>query len=530
MDVTITLPYLNPTYVHQPVRYVVSRLLRSNNIRIDNEMLEQRLLKHPHFPSLLCISDILHELGIAHQAYRTDHVTFEKNFIKPVLVFLAIKNGLFGVVEKLVDGRVVVFTESGERQSYTTKEFTNVWDGVVLELELTDSFKEKLQKRRREREENPLYLRNAMVVCWFCIAAYLLYDVISNRSYIQSVLLLLSLLGAGVSWVLVLQHLNKDNILVKQLCERKTNSGCDSVLNSTKTQLASWLSMAEAGFVFFLGNIVLLLNYDFPALFFCIMLFSPLLSVYAIYLQAMVLKEWCKLCMLIHGLVISSSLLVVWQMTFVNLSFSAGQIIAFMFPVLAWLGIRPVVNKLKKSSVYVREYLKFKSDPELFNTLLAQQPKISIPEELKIFSFGDLKSDKELVIVSNPFCSPCSRVHQVIDEWMSQELNFRLTIIFIHSPEDVDPNKQFVELISGIREESTLLTVLHAWFEGNKDMKSWAKRHSLQQNTLRYNQVQLTHWLQLANITATPTFFVNGYKLPERYKLEDLRYLIAEAL
>ena len=31
-------------------------------------------------------------------------------------------------------------------------------------------------------------------------------------------------------------------------------------------------------------------------------------------------------------------------------------------------------------------------------------------------------------------------------------------------------------------------------------------------------------WKQKTQISATPTVLVNGYKLPESYKIEDLRY------
>jgi len=33
-------------------------------------------------------------------------------------------------------------------------------------------------------------------------------------------------------------------------------------------------------------------------------------------------------------------------------------------------------------------------------------------------------------------------------------------------------------------------------------------------------------WKEKTQIRATPTILVNGYKLPENYKIEDLRYLV----
>jgi len=36
-------------------------------------------------------------------------------------------------------------------------------------------------------------------------------------------------------------------------------------------------------------------------------------------------------------------------------------------------------------------------------------------------------------------------------------------------------------------------------------------------------------WCQQANISATPTVFVDGYKLPELYRLEDLKWVLTGA-
>ena len=35
-------------------------------------------------------------------------------------------------------------------------------------------------------------------------------------------------------------------------------------------------------------------------------------------------------------------------------------------------------------------------------------------------------------------------------------------------------------------------------------------------------------WCQMVNIVATPTIYVNGYELPNWYKVEDLIYFIRQ--
>jgi len=38
--------------------------------------------------------------------------------------------------------------------------------------------------------------------------------------------------------------------------------------------------------------------------------------------------------------------------------------------------------------------------------------------------------------------------------------------------------------------------------------------------------VQISNWFKKTGIKGTPTFFINGYKLPEHYRVEDLQYLV----
>ena len=37
---------------------------------------------------------------------------------------------------------------------------------------------------------------------------------------------------------------------------------------------------------------------------------------------------------------------------------------------------------------------------------------------------------------------------------------------------------------------------------------------------------EMTKWCKEAEITFTPTIFLNGHKLPEKYKIEELKYIL----
>ena len=66
------------------------------------------------------------------------------------------------------------------------------------------------------------------------------------------------------------------------------------------------------------------------------------------------------------------------------------------------------------------------------------------------------------------------------------------------------------------------------WYQSSKkDYEIWASKHPVKmlENSMQIVQGQKA-WCDMAEITKTPTFLVNGYKLPEPYYLEDIKYFI----
>ena len=71
------------------------------------------------------------------------------------------------------------------------------------------------------------------------------------------------------------------------------------------------------------------------------------------------------------------------------------------------------------------------------------------------------------------------------------------------------------------------LSILSALFEKGKPLKDdYFKDMGLDIESAEVEAEFLKHeaWKQKTQINATPTVLVNGYKLPESYKIEDLRY------
>jgi hypothetical protein len=71
--------------------------------------------------------------------------------------------------------------------------------------------------------------------------------------------------------------------------------------------------------------------------------------------------------------------------------------------------------------------------------------------------------------------------------------------------------------------------LIQDWFE-LADLNRFRKQYPLQTNgqnpELETLIARHSDWFDKAEIKGTPTFFVNGFKLPGQYRIDDLRYLI----
>jgi protein-disulfide isomerase len=69
--------------------------------------------------------------------------------------------------------------------------------------------------------------------------------------------------------------------------------------------------------------------------------------------------------------------------------------------------------------------------------------------------------------------------------------------------------------------------IRHWYLAENKDYDVFASNYKLNGELKAQGEKLQTmkDWCDQVNIEFTPTFFINGYQLPEQYKLEDVKYL-----
>ncbi|AMR32031.1 hypothetical protein A0256_11670 [Mucilaginibacter sp. PAMC 26640] len=136
-------------------------------------------------------------------------------------------------------------------------------------------------------------------------------------------------------------------------------------------------------------------------------------------------------------------------------------------------------------------------------------------------------------MVTNPYCPPCAKTHDVLNGWLDSNLDIQIRIVFTATNDDSDvktPVTRHLMALNEIANRQQVKDALHDWYEQKqKNYDAWARAHPVQiDETKFYKLEKQSAWCDMAEVKATPTLFVNGYRLPGEYRLQDIKYLLVQ--
>jgi thiol-disulfide isomerase/thioredoxin len=205
--------------------------------------------------------------------------------------------------------------------------------------------------------------------------------------------------------------------------------------------------------------------------------------------------------------------------------------ICLLSPVLFWLILKPILLKLQQLQPLKDQLRKFKYNTELFNKLLSEQPKFAQPDGEWCIVLGNPGASSIITMVSNPYCPPCAGTHKLLDELLEQRSDLQARIVFTASNSENDiktPISRHLVALNEFEDQDRVKKALNDWYEQKqKNYEAWAKAYPVALNGVEYHKIDKQNaWCKLAEVTATPTLLLNGYKLPGLYQLSDLKYML----
>lgn len=187
----------------------------------------------------------------------------------------------------------------------------------------------------------------------------------------------------------------------------------------------------------------------------------------------------------------------------------------------------PVISRSSKLENIQYEINSIKSDKDVFNTLLEKQPRYEVSKSTSRILLGNPDSNLLFTVFSNPHCNPCSKMHQRINELLRQNKHICVQYIFSSFNEELEISNKYL-IGTYFQNNGKAKDIYDEWFErGNLDKENIFKLYPINADMQEViNEFDLhERWKEQSGLRATPTILVNGYKLPDNYKIEDMRYL-----
>ncbi|MEJ7678509.1 MAG: vitamin K epoxide reductase family protein [Segetibacter sp.] len=221
------------------------------------------------------------------------------------------------------------------------------------------------------------------------------------------------LTGVVVTSLLLWYEIDKTNPLLQKVCTGISKGNCNAILTGKQSKLLSWLSWSEIGFFYFTGGLLVLLfagsdvTNTISLLGWLNILALPY-TVFSVYYQWRVAKQWCVLCLAVQALLVLGGINVIannylTSFSTLPISFLIKNIHLYLLPVLSWYVVKPYILHLQEAKNTKREYLRIKFNTEIFSTLLKKQKHISISTEGLGINLGNPNATNTLIKVCNPY-------------------------------------------------------------------------------------------------------------------------------
>lgn len=520
----------------------VITFLKLLNVKVNSKTVNETLQNHPNWPSLLCISDTLNKWNIANGVGKIEPTHIDE-LPTPFMAYTVNKERPLAIVtnitESIIEKRQTSYNKI-ELQNKT--DFIKAWEGIYIIAETNEHSGEPNYKYSKRRA----VLSSIIPVT--AIAVILIVSLIKINKiaiaatsqigiYFQYLILLA---GVAVTSLLLWYEIDKSNPILNKVCSGIAKGNCTAILTGKQAKVFSWLSWSEVGFFYFTGSLVtfLALEKSLHLLAWLSLLALPY-TIFSIYYQWRIAMQWCVLCLAVQALLllgavnsfVSNFLFPIPQFSF---AYIFGCLLLFAITPLLWFTLKPYVLRLQEVKNTKREYLRIKFNVEIFETLLKKQKAITLATEGIGIDIGNPVANHTIIKVCNPYCGPCARAHPKIEELIDQNKNIRAKIIFTTANEETNPAVKPVRHLLAIAEQNNVEKIRQAlddWYlPKNKDYTQFAKKYPINGELIKQEHKieKMAKWCKAMDVFATPTFFIDGYELPDAYSIEDLQYFLQE--
>lgn len=525
------------------LKKVASAFVRALNAKVTATSIEKSIEENPYYPSLLSLSDTFSRFGITNNAYEILPENFSE-LEPPFVTFINMpdKGSDFVLVTQVTGNTVSYVYNNTKAETIEKQEFLKGFKNIIFLAEegagAEDDYTRKLAKEKAVKNKKALWAITVVLIFLLAITI----NITTAPLFAFSSIVLIKLAGLSTAVLLLIHDIDGNNAFVKNICSAGVKANCDAVLGSKASKI--WgMGWGEIGFFYFAATTIFLL---IPGVAFlnktafiagANALAAPYI-IFSIYYQWRIAKQWCVLCLTVQAALAAELVWAIfnyWQQpVWPAVTPAAVMAIAacILLPVVAWYGLKPVFIKAKDYSLYYNAYKRLQYNPDTFNSQLVQQAKAADNWQQLGINIGNPNAENTIIKVCNPYCGPCAKAHPQLEEIIKHNNNINLKVIFTARNTEHDRSAPVVKHLLAVAAQDNAAKTQQAlddWYLADKkDYATFAAQYPMNgELKLQDAKVEaMSTWCNEAEITHTPTIFVNGYRLPENYNVEELKFIL----
>ena len=505
----------------------LEQIVQKLNLKVSENTLKTAFKFHPDYPSLSTLSDILSEWNVDNLAVKISPQQLTEVTFPAIAHIDDGLEGYFVLLENFENQQVSYWDSEKGTITESIELFTSKWQGVILLLEITEK---SAEPNFAEISRKQTFANAEKWLGFITLALVGLGGFIISETWQNAALWLILVLGTAVSTILLLGEYGIKSPTIEKLCNLNNQTNCDTVLASSGSKLFQYFSWAEIGFWYFVGSIIFTLicfltkQFNYLNTLTIVSLIALPYTIFSVYYQAQIVKKWCTLCLIIQAILVLEFVVLYNNnpLTISSINSVYLLIISLLIPTALWGFIKPTLEKARALPDLERSVMNFKYNTNLFTNLLESQRYVDTG--VSSITAGNPEVSVLITMVSNPFCGPCAKAHEALEKLLEGYADYiKVEFVFTGSPQSEEVIKHLCSLPEAQRNEA-----LNDWYK-TVNYEKWSAKHPINISQKSGNQL-LEHreWSNQAEITHTPTFFINGKELVSPYRIEDLKYHVKE--
>jgi thiol-disulfide isomerase/thioredoxin len=509
---------------------IFTTLLKELDVKHTKSFSDKYYNEHPYKNTLYGLSKMLSYYNVENQGIKAK----DKSAIVPELEtpFIAYVGNDFVTVTGINDNRVDYIWEN-KKISVPIEEFINLWSGVTLLTETTENSIEPDYKEHHKQEFISVAKQGLLIMIITLFSGLITYSNQIHTDWKTLTSLFINIAGIYICYLLLLKQMHIHSRQADKICSLLIDkSDCNHIMGTDAAKIMGF-GWSEIGLGYFMANVFIIICFPSSYGYVTVVNICTLpYTIWSIWYQKFKAKQWCPLCLIVQGLL--------WLLFIANLSlggtclpvFDLNMILMtacmYILPVLLLNMSVPYWSAAGKTEQVMQSFNSLKSDENIFRTLLEAQPEYNVEKNSSSILWGNSEAKNLITVITNPHCNPCAMMHTRLTELLKETNNgYCIQYILASFNEDLEKSSKLFIAVYQQNDLLSFLSFLEKWYDKGKNKREeFYKKYPFdeQDDTILRELQRHKLWLDVTKIRSTPAILFNGYELPDRYQVEDLKY------